>query len=98
MAGQAASRFIVRVCCPSRRCDTDSDIDLFLVRSARHAEDDPQWRSQLEVLTGSVQRWTGNRLGTSRSLSVMSAACEGSGLPLSGLAGEPIERVLGRVD
>jgi DNA-binding transcriptional ArsR family regulator len=38
----------------------DSDIDLLIVRPARIAVDDPQWRIQLDGLEQSVRRWTGN--------------------------------------
>ncbi len=41
--------------------DTDSDIDLFVVRPAEIGEDDPRWRSQVDALEGKVARLTGNR-------------------------------------
>jgi predicted nucleotidyltransferase len=50
--------------------DTHSDIDLFVVRPARVAEDDPRWRAQLERLSSRVYGWTGNHVG----LSELSAA------------------------
>ena len=40
--------------------DTDSDIDLLIVRARGVADDDETWRSQLAELTESVHRWTGN--------------------------------------
>lgn len=45
--------------------DTRSDIDLFVVRPARVAEDDPRWRAQLERLSSRVYGWTGNHVGLS---------------------------------
>jgi predicted nucleotidyltransferase len=41
--------------------DTQSDIDLFVVRPTAIAEEDPRWREQLAELASSVERWTGNR-------------------------------------
>jgi MarR family/Nucleotidyltransferase domain len=43
--------------------DAESDIDVLVVRRRRIAEDDPQWRSQVETLADDVYRWTGNRAG-----------------------------------
>jgi hypothetical protein len=40
----------------------DSDVDLFLVRPASLAEDDPRWRAQLDRLSVQVGSWSGNRL------------------------------------
>lgn len=40
--------------------DTRSDIDIFVVRPAGVAEDDPGWREQLEQLSDHVHNWTGN--------------------------------------
>jgi predicted nucleotidyltransferase len=40
--------------------DTDSDIDLFLVRRARVAEDNLAWRTQVARLVDDVLAWTGN--------------------------------------
>jgi predicted nucleotidyltransferase len=45
--------------------DTHSDIDIFVVRPARVAEDDPHWRAQLERLSSRVYGWTGNHVGLS---------------------------------
>jgi len=45
--------------------DARSDIDVFVVRPARVAEDDPRWRSQLEQLSDHVHAWTGNHAGLS---------------------------------
>jgi len=45
--------------------DARSDIDVFVVRPARVAEDDPRWRSQLERLSDHVHAWTGNHAGLS---------------------------------
>lgn len=45
--------------------DTQSDIDLFLVRPEGVTEDAAGWRGQVEGLADDVLRWTGNRLGVS---------------------------------
>jgi len=45
--------------------DARSDIDVFVVRPARVAEDDPRWRAQLERLSDDVYAWTGNHAGLS---------------------------------
>lgn len=45
--------------------DTRSDIDIFVVRPARIAEDDPRWRAQLGQLSDRVHDWTGNHIGLS---------------------------------
>lgn len=50
--------------------DTGSDIDIFIVRPAGVAEDDPSWRQQLERLADHVHNWTGNHA----ALSEVSAA------------------------
>lgn len=50
--------------------DTRSDIDIFVVRPAGVAEDDPGWRQQLERLADHVHDWTGNHA----ALSEVSAA------------------------
>jgi predicted nucleotidyltransferase len=50
--------------------DTRSDIDLFVVRPAGVAEDDPGWRQQLDRLADHVHDWTGNHA----ALSEVSAA------------------------
>ncbi len=50
--------------------DTRSDIDVFVVRPAGVAEDDPGWRQQLERLADHVHDWTGNHA----ALSEVSAA------------------------
>ena len=39
---------------------TTSDIDLFVVRPDEVDEEDPAWRKQLDELSASVRRWTGN--------------------------------------
>jgi predicted transcriptional regulator len=41
----------------------DSDIDLFIVRPAGIAADDPGWRAQIDGLADRVRRWTGNHAG-----------------------------------
>jgi DNA-binding transcriptional ArsR family regulator len=45
--------------------DARSDIDVFVVRPAPVAEDDPRWRAQLEGLSDHVHTWTGNHAGLS---------------------------------
>lgn len=45
--------------------DTNSDIDLFVVRPKKVDSEDPRWREQLDLLARQVQRWTGNRAGIS---------------------------------
>ncbi len=45
--------------------DVHSDIDVFVVRPARVAEDEAIWRAQLERLSDRVYRWTGNHVGLS---------------------------------
>ena len=45
--------------------DTRSDIDIFVVRPAGVAEDDPGWREQLERLSDHVHTWTGNHAAIS---------------------------------
>jgi predicted nucleotidyltransferase len=50
--------------------DTASDIDIFIVRPADVAEDDPGWRQQLERLADHIHDWTGNHA----ALSEVSAA------------------------
>jgi predicted nucleotidyltransferase len=41
--------------------DTQSDIDLFIVRPNEVDQEDRQWREQLSALETKVSRWTGNR-------------------------------------
>jgi predicted nucleotidyltransferase len=41
--------------------DTQSDIDLFVIRSDAVSEEDPRWRGQLADLEKQIERWTGNR-------------------------------------
>lgn len=40
--------------------DTQSDIDLFVVRASDVDEDEPSWRDQIDDLSAQIQRWTGN--------------------------------------
>jgi len=47
--------------------DTESDIDLFVVRPRRVSEDDPRWRAQLEDLATKIESWTGNRAGVAEA-------------------------------
>lgn len=43
--------------------DTQSDIDIFVVRPRGVSNDDPGWQEQLERLSGRVLAWTGNHVG-----------------------------------
>ncbi len=45
--------------------DTESDIDLFVVRRLNVDASDPRWRDQLDRLATDVYRWTGNHLAIS---------------------------------
>lgn len=45
--------------------DTESDIDLFVVRRLNVDASDPRWREQVDRLTTDVYRWTGNHLAIS---------------------------------
>lgn len=45
--------------------DTRSDIDVFVVRPAGVAEDDPGWREQLEQVSDHIRDWTGNNAAIS---------------------------------
>ncbi len=41
--------------------DTESDIDLFVVRPAAIPENDAAWRQQVDALAERIKHWTGNR-------------------------------------
>jgi predicted transcriptional regulator len=43
--------------------DTESDIDLFVVRLAEVESDDSVWREQIDGLAYAVRGWTGNNVG-----------------------------------
>jgi predicted nucleotidyltransferase len=43
--------------------DTDSDIDLLVVRPSGTGEEDDGWRDQVDALVDDVRRWTGNEVG-----------------------------------
>ena len=45
--------------------DTESDIDLFVVRRLNVDASNPRWREQVDRLTTDVYRWTGNYLAIS---------------------------------
>jgi predicted nucleotidyltransferase len=40
--------------------DTQSDVDLVVIRPAAVDEEDPTWREQLDRLAQRVESWTGN--------------------------------------
>jgi DNA-binding transcriptional ArsR family regulator len=50
--------------------DTESDIDIFVVRPRNVPDDDPRWREQLDGLSDRIRAWTGNHA----ALSEVSAA------------------------
>lgn len=41
--------------------DTESDVDLLIVRPKATVEDNPVWRAQLDLLAREVLAWTGNQ-------------------------------------
>jgi len=43
--------------------DTQSDIDLFVVRPSEIDEDERTWSGQIDDLSGQIRRWTGNYAG-----------------------------------
>jgi predicted nucleotidyltransferase len=43
--------------------DTESDIDILVIRPKQVEEDDERWRSQIDSLATAVHRWTGNHAG-----------------------------------
>ena len=43
--------------------NTESDIDLFVVRPDAVQEEDARWRAQVDELAEQIQRWTGNHAG-----------------------------------
>jgi predicted nucleotidyltransferase len=43
--------------------NTESDIDLFIVRPGSVEEEDARWRAQLEEIARRIRRWTGNHAG-----------------------------------
>jgi DNA-binding transcriptional ArsR family regulator len=43
--------------------DTESDIDILVVRPADVDEEDERWRAQIEALSRAVHAWTGNHAG-----------------------------------
>ena len=45
--------------------DTESDIDLFVIRPSTAERQEGVWHRQLEDLAGKVHRWTGNQAGIS---------------------------------
>lgn len=43
--------------------DTESDIDIFIVRPRAILAEDSNWRAQIDELSTSIRRWTGNPAG-----------------------------------
>ncbi|MBA2528107.1 MAG: nucleotidyltransferase domain-containing protein [Pyrinomonadaceae bacterium] len=43
--------------------DTESDIDILVIRPRDVEEDDDRWRSQIDSLAGAIHPWTGNHAG-----------------------------------
>jgi biotin operon repressor len=43
--------------------DTESDIDILVIRPRDVEEEDERWRSQIDSLAGAIQSWTGNHAG-----------------------------------
>jgi Nucleotidyltransferase domain len=81
--------------------DTESDIDLLVVRPTTVDEEDPVWREQLDRLALHVESWTGNHAGIieldeaeldppSPSLSdVRTDGIDLAGTPIRSLLGSP---------
>lgn len=83
--------------------DTDSDVDLFVVRPVKVKSDDRAWRLQVDGLAHAVRGWTGNNAGIAevgrgelsklrRSQAPIVAELERDAVDL---AGKPVRRVLG---
>jgi predicted transcriptional regulator len=85
--------------------DTSSDIDLLIVPPAALDPEDAAWREQLDELAHSVRRWTGNNAGIAevsegelpRLRKDRPPVVEEAREDAVDLAGEPIRRLLGRV-
>jgi biotin operon repressor len=43
--------------------DTESDIDILVIRPRDVEEEDERWRSQIDSLAGAIHSWTGNHAG-----------------------------------
>jgi hypothetical protein len=43
--------------------DTESDIDVLVIRPRDVEEEDERWRSQIDSLAGAIHSWTGNHAG-----------------------------------
>jgi predicted nucleotidyltransferase len=43
--------------------DTESDIDVLVIRPRDVKEEDERWRSQIDSLAAAIQSWTGNHAG-----------------------------------
>lgn len=43
--------------------DTDSDVDLFIIRPESVSAEDEQWLAQIDRLATDIRRWTGNHAG-----------------------------------
>jgi predicted transcriptional regulator len=43
--------------------DSESDVDILVVRPKHVEEEDERWRSQIDSLAGAIHSWTGNHAG-----------------------------------
>jgi predicted nucleotidyltransferase len=85
--------------------DARSDIDLLIVRSANVDPDSDDWRKQVDGLTDSVRRWTGNHAGIievpegelSRLRKDQSPVVDEIREDAVDLAGEPTRKLLARL-
>jgi len=83
--------------------DTDSDIDIFVVRPDPIDPDDPRWRGQHERLAADVLTWTGNHAALVESSEGQLSQLARSGAPILdalrrdgiSLGGTPLELASG---
>lgn len=78
--------------------DTDSDLDIFVVRPADTAFDDERWREQIDAVEAKASRWTGNdaRIFELSSSEVRVAITSGKDRVLRDIRTQGI-RLLGRI-
>jgi predicted nucleotidyltransferase len=80
--------------------DTASDIDLFVVRPRRIAEDNAAWRKQTNTLAEQIHAWSGNHVGLAEisetELPRVARTAAGRNIRTDGIpiAGKPVEKVL----